>query len=48
MDTPVDANVKLGVIKDSPMVDIGKYQRLMQINLSFTHTTGDWISRECY
>lgn len=37
-DTPMDANVKLGVRKDCPLADKGRYQRLVGKLRYLTHT----------
>lgn len=41
MDTPMDANVKLEAKYDSPLVDRGRYQRLVGKLIYLSHTHPD-------
>lgn len=41
MDTPMDANIKLGVKKYFPLAYKGRYQRLFEKSIYLTHTRPD-------
>lgn len=40
-ETPMEANYKFSIVKDSPLVDKGHYQRLVENLIYLSHTRPD-------